>query len=108
MEEMKLFIQNLDCHANFISDHINNLLQEVDGKLPENKEKMLAVIERFQALTPEERQVYRIGRRARYYNGLDDLKDPERHNVIEQMIERLSQGTGIVDEQIVYKMRENM
>lgn len=108
MEELKLFIQNLDCHANFVSDHINNLLQEVEGKLPEDKEKMLAVIARFQALTPAERQVYRIGRRARYYNKLDDLKDPERHEAIEQMIQRLSQGTGAVDEQIVYKMRENM
>jgi radical SAM superfamily enzyme YgiQ (UPF0313 family) len=108
MEELKLLIQNLDCHANFVSDHINNLLQEVEGKLPEAKEKMLAVIERFQALTPEERQVYRIRRRARYYNGLDDLEDPARHRLVEEMIERLSQGTGIVDEQIVYKMRENM
>jgi hypothetical protein len=108
MEELKLFIQNLDCHANFVSDHINNLLQEVEGKLPEDKEKMLAVIERFQSLTPEERQVYRIGRRARYYNGLNDLKDTERHQLVEQLIQRLSYGTGIVDEQIVYKMRENM
>jgi hypothetical protein len=98
MEELKLFIQNLDCHANFVSDHINNLLQEVEGKLPEDKEKMLAVIARFQALTPAERQIYRLGRRARYYNGLDDLKDPERHEAIEQMIQRLSQGPGAVDE----------
>ena len=91
MEELKLFIQNLDCHANFVSDHIGNLLQEVEGKLPEDKEKMLAVIARFQALSPEERQVYRIGRRARYYNGLDDLKDPGRHQVVEEIIQRLEQ-----------------
>ena len=108
MEELKLFIQNLDCHANFVSDHIGNLLQEVEGKLPGDKEKMLAVIERYQALSPKERQVYRIGRRARYFNGLDDLKDPGRHQVVEELIQRLSVGTGEVDEQIVYKMRENM
>ncbi len=108
MEELKLFIQNLDCHANFVSDHIGNLLQEVEGKLPEDKEKMLVVIERFQSLTPSEKQIYRIGRRARYYNGLDDLKDAGRRSAVEQMIERLSHGTGKVGEQIVYKMREAM
>jgi len=108
MEELKLLIQNLDCHANFVSDHMGNLLQEVEGKLPEDKEKMLAVIARFQALSPQERQVYRIGRRARYYTSLDDLKDPGQHRVVEQIIERLSGGTGQVDERIVCKMRENM
>ena len=84
------------------------MLPEVEGKLPENKEKILAVIERFQALSPKERQVYRIGRRARYYNTLEDLKDPGLHQVVEELIERLSNGTGTVDEQIVYKMREAM
>lgn len=108
MEELKLFIKNLDCRAYFTSDHIGNLLPEVEGKLPENKEKILAVIERFQALSPKERQVYRIGRRARYYNTLEDLKDPGLHQVVEELIERLSNGTGTVDEQIVYKMREAM
>ena len=108
LEELKLLIQNLDCRANFVSDHIGNLLQEVEGKLPEDKEKMLAIIERFQSLSPQERQVYRIGRRAHYYNSLDDLKDPARYQVVEELIQRLSGGTGMVDEQIVYKMRENM
>jgi len=108
MEELKLFIQNLDCHARFVSDHMGNLLQEVEGKLPDDKEKMLAVIARFQALSPEERQVYRIGRRSGYYNGLDDLKDPTRHQVVEGIIRQLSNGSGVVDEHIVYKMREAM
>jgi hypothetical protein len=108
MEELKLFIQNLDCHAHFVSDHMGNLLQEVEGKLPQDKEKMLAIIARFQALSTEERQIYRIGRRSGYYNGLDDLQDPARHQVIEGIIEQLSNGAGVVDEHIVYKMREAM
>jgi hypothetical protein len=108
IEELKLFIQNLNCRANFVSDHISNLLQELEGNLPEDKEKLLAIIARFQALTPAERQVYRIGRRARYYNVLDDLTDPGLHQAVEQIIAKLSNGTGQVDEQVVYKMREAM
>lgn len=108
MEELKLFIQNLDCRATFISDHVGNLLQELEGKLPEDKSKLLSIIARFQALSPQERQVYRIGRRTGYYHGLDDLADPGQRRVIEQMIEKFSNGSGQVDEQIVYKMRETM
>ncbi len=48
IEEEKLFIENLNCQSNFISDHITNLLQEIEGKLPEDKEKMLATVARFQ------------------------------------------------------------
>ncbi len=108
MEELKLFIQHLDCHANFVSDHMGNLLQEVEGKLPQDKEKMLTVIARFQSLSLEERQVYRIGRRSGYYHGLDDLHDPAWHQIIEGIIEQLSNGTGKVDEVLVYNMRETM
>jgi hypothetical protein len=107
-EELKLFIQNLDCRANFVSDHISNLLPELEGKLPADKDKLLDIIGRFLALTPAERQVYRIGRRAGYYNGLNDLTDRGQHRVVEQLFERLSSGAGQVDEQIVYKMREAM
>lgn len=106
VEELKLLIENLDCHSYLASDHIGNLLQEIEGRLPEDKEKMLAVIARFQSLSPFERQVYRIGRRSRYYADLDDLNDPERHKIVEQIIERFSNGKGEVDEQILYKMRE--
>jgi hypothetical protein len=66
MDELKLLIQNLDCHANLVSDHINNLLPEVEGKLPEDKGKMLSIIERFQSLSPSEKQGYRVRRRAQY------------------------------------------
>jgi hypothetical protein len=57
------------------SDHILNLLEEVEGKLPEDKAKMLAVIDTYFALGHEQRLVYRLGRRAGVYRSTDDLKD---------------------------------
>jgi hypothetical protein len=106
LDELKLFIENLDCAARFASDHVWNLLPEIEGKLPEAKAKMLDVIARFQSLSPAERQIYRVGRRAHYYNSLDDLKDPAVHQVVEQLINELSRGTGTVDENILFDMRE--
>jgi histone acetyltransferase (RNA polymerase elongator complex component) len=73
--EIKLFIESLDCQSRVVSDHMMNLLPEVEGKLPGDKEKILAVIERFRALPPEERDIYKLGRRLGLFNSLDDLGD---------------------------------
>jgi len=82
LEEEKLFIEHLECHANYVSDHITNLLQEIEGKLPQDKEKMLASIDRFQALSPEERTNFRVGRRVGVYNQLDDLYDSGKRQAV--------------------------
>jgi len=106
LEEEKLLIEHLECNSNYVSDHIANLLQEIDGRLPEDKERMLSVIDRFQALPPEERANFRIGRRARIYTFLDELNDSRKHQLVEQIIDRLSQGNHQIDEEVVYHMME--
>ena len=106
LEEEKLLIEHLDCHSNYVSDHITNLLQEIEGKLPEDKEKMLASIDRFQALSPEERVNFRVGRRVGIYTHLDDLYDWHKREVVERIVHRLSQGSNQVDEKIIYTLME--
>ena len=106
LEEEKLLIEHLECNSNYVSDHIANLLQEIDGRLPEDKERMLSVIDRFQALPPEERTNFRIGRRARIYTFLDELNDSRKHQLVEQVIDGLSQGNHQIDEEAVYHMME--
>ena len=38
IREERILIENLKVHSNYISDHISNLLPELEGKLPEDKE----------------------------------------------------------------------
>jgi hypothetical protein len=97
IEEEKLLIESLECQAQIVSDHMINLLQEVEGKLPEDKEKMLAVIRRFQALPPEERARYKLGRRLGIYNRLDDLDDAHLHEGVGRVMAGLGQD-GVSDE----------
>ena len=106
MEEEKLLIEHLECHSNYVSDHITNLLQEIEGELPEDKGKMLASIERFQALSPEERGNFRVGRRVGIYAQLDDLYDWRKREVVERAIHRLSQGSNHIDEKVIYALME--
>jgi radical SAM superfamily enzyme YgiQ (UPF0313 family) len=95
--EERLLIQNLEGITScFASDHILNLLEELDGKFPEAKENMLATIDRYLGMSLEERNNFRLGRRAGYYRILDDMLNPElrtRVNSIMQRIEKESPGS---------------
>ena len=88
--EERLFIEHLEgIHSTFVSDHILNLLEEVEGKLPEEKRKMLALIDRYLGLSPEEKANFRLGRRAGVYRSVDDLFNPELHSQVEQVLRRI-------------------
>lgn len=104
--EIRLLVENLECESSFVSDHINNLLQEVEGKLPRDKERMLATIDRYLALPPEERENFRIGRRARIYVSVDDLQDERKHHVVEQIIHELRRGNHDGDQNAVERLLE--
>ena len=106
VEEEKLLIEHLDCHSYFVSDHITNLLQEIEGKLPQDKEKMLASIARFQSLSPEEKHNFRVGRRVGIYDQLDDLYNLHKHSTVEHAIQKLSNDGNQVDEEIIYTLME--
>lgn len=74
-EEIKLFIETLDGITSMVtSDHIMNLLEEVTGRLPQDKEMMLEVIRKYQALSDLDRTIFRIGRRGGTYRSTDDLE----------------------------------
>lgn len=111
-EEMKLFIETLDGITSVVtSDHIMNLLEEVTGRLPEDKEEMLEVIRKYQELPDSERLIYRVGRRGGAYRSTDDLKrDPVAYEKIKNLVSDLeAKGgkeeiekfiTGLVDQYI--------
>ena len=99
VKEMAVLIENLQVTSYLKSDHILNLLMEVEGKMPEDKEKCLDIIDRYLSLTDDERLNFKIGRRAGLYNRLDDLSDSYRHGQIEQAMGRLkAQGRDIEQE----------
>lgn len=78
MEELKLFVSTLDgIDSSLMSDHILNLLQELEGSLPGDKHRMLDTIERFLAMNTQEQMTYRVGRRTGIYQKLDDVYDIE-------------------------------
>ena len=96
-EEIKLFVETLDGITSAVtSDHIMNLLEEVSGKLPEDKEKMLAAIRRYQELSDSDRIIFRIGRRGGAYKSPDDLAtDPETFTKISSLFRDIKAKEGM-------------
>jgi radical SAM superfamily enzyme len=76
VEEISLFIENLDgITSAVVSDHIMNLLQEVEGELPGDKPKMLAALDRFTGLPEEDKRLFQVGARLGWMRRPDDLND---------------------------------
>jgi hypothetical protein len=95
-EEVRLFIETLDGITSTVtSDHIMNLLEEVSGTLPEDKQKMLDVITAYQAMPEEDRLIYRVGRRGGAFRSTRDLqKDPATRRKIENLIAEIRRKEG--------------
>jgi len=105
LEEERLLIEHLECHSNYVSDHITNLLQKIEGTLPQDKPKMLALIDRFQTLPHEERANFRLGRRLGIYSQLDDLQNPDKRRLVERIMHKFGQSGNEIDEKI-YRLME--
>jgi biotin synthase-like enzyme len=77
VREIRLLIENLDgIFTSLVSDHILNLLEEVEGKLPADKQRMLDIIDRYLGMPDEERLLFQLGRRGGVIRYLDDLNEP--------------------------------
>jgi len=99
VEEIIILLENLEPYdGQLVSDHILNLLGEVEGNLSRDRERMLDVCRRYLALPAPERLLYRLGRRLGRFESLDDLAGPYRAGVEEKLA--LLQADGRVEETI--------
>lgn len=55
VDEIRLLIESLTCSCYLVSDQMSNLLWEVEGILPRDKDAILEAIDGFRALPPMER-----------------------------------------------------
>ena len=97
-EELALFLESLHGITSVLkSDHILNLLPEVDGKLPEDRDRMLGVVRAFLDLDPPRQFLYRVGRRACIFSRLSDLENSFRLSQVEEICRSHQIGPENVD-----------
>lgn len=102
VKEIRLFIEHLEgIQTTLVSDHILNLLEELEGKLPEEKERLLSVIDRYFSLPQEDRMIFRLGRRQGIYRRLSDLDDGGTYQQLKALIgEYVEDGSERFDEDL--------
>lgn len=73
-KELRIFIEKLEgINSVITSDHILNLFEDVNGRLPEEKEDMLSKIDSFFNLSDHDKMIYQIGRRTGLFRGVSGL-----------------------------------
>ena len=100
VQEIRLFISELEGINSFVaSDHIMNLLQDVEGYLPRDKDFMLEALDRYLNLDTEQRIHYRLGRRMGHYHGVADMERLELATKVEETLEKIrtQYGDGVDD-----------
>jgi len=95
-EEIRVFIENLDGITSTVaSDHMMNLLEDVSGKLPGDKPKMLEAVRAYQSLPEPDRLVFRVGRRGGAFRSTGDLAaDPATCRKIRSLIDEVQRREG--------------
>ncbi len=74
IQELLLLLENLEgIQSRVRSDHILNLFQELEGRLPDDKESMLETLRTFLNMPAEQRMLYQVGRRLGMFGRLSDL-----------------------------------
>jgi hypothetical protein len=68
---------------------------------------LLLVLDRFEALSPQERVNFMIGRRVGLYKVLQDMNDQQRYDVVEQIKFKLNRGNKKFDPKIIFTLMED-
>ena len=109
VEEILLLIQNLDNLSSQIkSDHMFNLLQEIDGTLPQDKERLVAVLQKFINLPPQERACFQVGKRTGHFLNLSDMQIPSRLAQVEEICRQQDITPENVDAKLNAMIQEQM
>ncbi len=104
--ELLHFIESLKGITSTIkSDHVLNLFAEIDGKLPDDQQRICADIREFLELDPEEQMIFCIGRRTHRLSRLEDLKNPRLHDAAAELCSKLGATVDNMDDIISMVMK---
>jgi len=79
IHEILTFLKHLDGITSMVmSDHILNLLADFEGRLPDDKERMVGVLRAFLSMNPSHQRLYQVGRRLGIFSSVEDMDHPQR------------------------------
>lgn len=90
IEEQKLMLENLDgITSHYANHHGVDLLIEARGKLPEHKDRLISIMDRFLNLPEDDTLNFILGRRLGIYTCLDDMSDIKRYQTVQTQFTKI-------------------
>ncbi len=100
-KEILMFIEKLNGITSVVkSDHILNLFEDVEGTLPQDKDRMTTILRTFLDMDPKRQCVYQVGRRMGLFSRISDMENPFRLRKVEKACHRLGITPDNVDEMV--------
>lgn len=88
--EQRLLVENLNgITSHYANHHGVDLLMEVRGQLPQDKAKLLSILDAFLNLDEDEKINFVLGRRLGVYQRLEDVKRPDLHRWVDGKLHEL-------------------
>jgi hypothetical protein len=89
VREIRRLVAGLESiRSRVVSDHILNLLEEVEGEVPDDKQRLLDVLDGYLGLPEEDRVMFQIGRRMGALRSVAELNAPGIRQQLAPMVER--------------------
>lgn len=90
IQEQRRMINQLEgIHSHYGNFHGINLLTEIDGVLPDDKTKLLSIIDNFLSLSEPLQRNFILGRRLGYYDGLAGFVESPAFNSVQQQVVKI-------------------
>jgi len=103
LAEIRLLIENAgNCTGMLASDHIINLLQDIQGRFDADRLKMLSVIDAYFAMPESEQKIFQLARRSGMATRPEDLQ-----LLPSEQMEKLARLAGSITDEAVWDRKMN-
>jgi hypothetical protein len=101
VEELLHFIQALNGISSTIkSDHVLNLIEEVNGTFPDDKPRMMEALQWYLGLSRKEQILFNVGRRTGIIHRIVEFAEPHKRALIEVLMDQHNINETNADEMV--------
>jgi len=106
IEEQRLLIENLNgITSHYANHHAVDLLMEARGQFPQDKPRLLAIMDRYLSLPEEDRIHFTLGIRLGIYRRLDDMDSAHLHKQVAAQLLKIRAGYPGQMEEVFHHLR---
>ena len=106
ISEQRLLLEHLEgITSHYANHHSVDLLLEIRGQLPGDKDRLLTILDRFLSLTDTDQINFILGRRLGYYRQLSDMENVIQYQFVEKQAQKIRQTEPDSFEQIFHNLR---